>query len=237
METLRGYLTKNDYKVIEGVEIAQADEAEYIKRFEQAEIYIDMILGYHTKAHPHEYRDTARAGTDSTIQLSVKDAGAYQRVNQLNYTVVEILEGTGAGQIRAIKSSNTDGVATVHKDWETAPDATSYYHIYQLGKFPRSRDRRHDPDNNRAIITVPRQLKEAVAAQVTFMTEMGDDYFNTDENAMASERIGNYSYNRGGGSGQSNTVGMIAPRAKQVLTSSGLINRTGRITNTDALQL
>lgn len=240
MDTLRGYLTVSELNTLENLSVSTSDDAEnatYKARINKAEAYIDQVAGFHTKAHKGvEYQDTAQAGAASTITLSVADNGAYNRVDQLRHMVVEIVAGTGAGQIRAITGNTTAGAATVHKAWETPPDNTSYYHIYQLGKFPRAKDRHHDADNNRDVFIIPRQLKEAVAAQVVFITEMGDDYFDTDESAMGSERIGNYSYSRGGSGGSSN-VGVIAPRAKQLMSAHGLINRTGTITNTDALQL
>lgn len=238
METLRGYLTIAELNTLENLSISTADDAEnatYRARISKAEAYIDQVAGYHTKARQHTYTDEARGGSTTTIQLSANDNGAYQRTNQLKGMVVEIVDGTGAGQTRAIASSATDGTATVETAFTTAPDATSFYSIYQMGKFPRAKDLRQNPEGTRDVIIIPRQLKEAVAAQVVFITEMGDDYFDTDENALGSVRIGNFSQSRGGNGGGS--VGTIAPRAKQLLSANGLINRTGTITNTDALQL
>lgn len=241
METLRGYLTIAELNTLENLTISTTitddDNILYRSRINKAEAYIDQVAGFHSPAHSStKYQGTAQAGATATITLAAADQGAYQRTDQLRHTVVEIIAGTGAGQIRAITANTIDGVATVHADWTTVPDTTSYYSVYQMGKFPRHEDRHNDADNNRDIFIIPRQLKEAVAAQVVFIAEMGDDYFDTDESAMGSERIGGYSYSRGGGSSGGGNVGVIAPRAKQLMSGNGLINRTGVITNTDALQ-
>lgn len=240
METLRGYLTIAELNTLENLTIsteAGAENTAYKARINKAEAYLDQIAGYHTQAHHGaEFKGLAQAGATNTITLAADDQSATQRVDQLRYMVVEIVAGAGSGQIRTIVGNTINRVATVHADWTTAPDATSYYSIYQMAKFPRAEDTHHDTVNDRDIFIIPRQLKEAVAAQVVFITQMGDDYFDTDESTMASERIGNYGYSRGGNGNGGGSVGVIAPRAKQLMSGSGLINRTGTITNTDALQ-
>lgn len=68
---------------------------------------------------------TAIAGSTSTTLAT----GKTWLLNQWANSQVRIVSGTGAGQIRAIASNTTGGVATVSAAWTLTPDATSVYRI------------------------------------------------------------------------------------------------------------
>jgi len=85
----------------------------------------------HVTPEDEERQNTAQAGASTTITL---DTGASANDDHYNGMAVEILSGTGAGQIRYI--SDYDGgtkVATVDASWSTNPDATSVFSIYGRG--------------------------------------------------------------------------------------------------------
>jgi hypothetical protein len=68
---------------------------------------------------------TAIAGSTSTTLAT----GKTWLLNQWANMQARIISGTGAGQIRAIASNTTGGVATVSAAWTVTPDATSVYRI------------------------------------------------------------------------------------------------------------
>lgn len=73
---------------------------------------------------------TASAGGTNTITL----AGGSTTDNLYKYAIVEITGGTGAGQSRLIINYvGSTKVATVNKDWTTAPDATSIFRLIAWG--------------------------------------------------------------------------------------------------------
>lgn len=145
---------------------------------------------------------------------------------------IEIIGGVGAGQRRKITTNTKEGVITTDS-FSTAPDSTSYYKIYQLGKFPRECDAFFNSNYTPSIWlkSIPEAVKRAVAAQVEFMIEMGDDYFQGDAADMTAEKIGDYSYEKGTSSSGATGQGihkLIAPKAKLLLR--GFVNRKGVIT-------
>lgn len=190
----------------------------------QAEELIDSYVGYHCKSVEDTIIGRVASATSTTITL---EANRHQNAFQANYLlncVVEIMDGTGSGQFRTIKSSTLIGVVTVDDAWDTTPDSTSHYQIYQLSKFPREEDIYFD--GNAAIPiyvkNVPEQIQKAVCAQVQFMKTEGANYFASNATDFSSESIGNYSYNRGA---SDNVAPLIAPRAKLLLR--GFMNRKG----------
>jgi hypothetical protein len=73
---------------------------------------------------------TAQAGAIDSITLA---AGASAIDNFYDHTMIVIASGTGIGQARLIHSYNgTTKVATVHPDWDTAPNGTSDYSIMAM---------------------------------------------------------------------------------------------------------
>jgi len=84
---------------------------------------------------PTLHRATAQAGGLNTITLGV--AGAAQTLGTIRTIhkyydgmLIEIMSGTGAGQINRVLSYNgSTKVATMVENWTTTPDATSVYSI------------------------------------------------------------------------------------------------------------
>jgi len=198
-----------------------------------AESLIDDYVGYQPK-----WLETIRHGkvtgavgaviydTNTDSHLDVSD-------NTYDKCVIEIIGGAGVGQRRVLNDSDKSdkSVTFAGSAFNPALDSTSVFKIYQLAKFPRRQDAYVKDD----VIykAIPEAVREACIAQVEFIIEMGADYFEGDDSEMDSERIGNYSYSRGGGSGgQSALVKMIAPRARVLLR--GIKNRTGRLLAEDS---
>lgn len=65
-------------------------------------------------------------GSNSSTTLNT---GKTWLLNQWANYQVRIISGTGAGQIRAVASNTTGGVATVSAAWTVTPDATSVYRV------------------------------------------------------------------------------------------------------------
>lgn len=223
----RGYATIAD--VEEFADITVTDEGEGIDRLSQAEELIDAYVGAQQKARPHEVRSEVKSATTNT--LTEVDALNVLAVTNDFYKgcEVEIIGGTGAGQIRKITLHEKDAKRiTVSENWGTVPDSTSVFRIYQLGKFPRYCDQYGNSAGDRYYHTIPDAVKRAVCAQVQYMITQGDEFFASDGLEKTSESIGNYSYSRGGGAtgSQSSRVRMVAPRARDFLR--GITNRKGQ---------
>lgn len=219
MASRRKYLTQAEYAAyLSGG--TTTDEA-----ITNAEELIDEYVGFPDKDVKSVIEGKAASGGASTITLeSARHQNTFQK-NYFLYCVIEIIGGTGSGQIRTIASSTYEGVVTVDSAWDTAPDSTSYYKIYQLSKFPRSKDSFFDGNNSpqQYIKSIPEQVKRAVAAQVEYMAALGTAFFSGESSNFQSETIGDYSYSRGSaGNAGSN---LIAPKAKQAL--KGFVNRKG----------
>jgi hypothetical protein len=79
--------------------------------------------------------DTAQAGAAAAITLA---ADAVAEDDFYNDFYIEIMSGTGAGQVRKVADyDGTTKVVTVDSAWDTQPDNTSVYFIYWL-KSPNS---------------------------------------------------------------------------------------------------
>lgn len=138
---------------------------------------------------------------------------------------IAIIDGTGAGQVRYIVSSDraTKSV-TVSEAWDTDPDSTSVYKIYQLGKFPRHCDVFYDPEAETYHRSVPEVVKMAMALQVQFEID-NPDLFSGDSIYMRSEQFSKYSYETK--DGVSSMDRLISPKAKELLR--GIRNIGGKI--------
>lgn len=222
MASRRKYLTQAEYAAyISGG--TTTDEA-----ITNAEEFIDSYVGFPDKALKEVIEGRAASGAASAITL---EAARHQNVFQVGYLkhcVIEIIGGTGSGQLRTVTTNTYAGAVTIDEAWATVPDSTSIYRIYQLSKFPRVKDVYYDGNNTPPTYhkNIPEQVKRAVAAQVEYMATMGSDFFTGESSAMQSESIGDYSYSRGSsGSAGSN---LIAPKAKQAL--KGFVNRKGVMT-------
>lgn len=241
MGSRRGYLTTA--QALSDYGVTATDD-----QISRAEELIDSYVGFQQKAFRRtsdfgqfnaldyvgqplvfEMRGKATAATANTLTVE----GYQQNTVQAGYYTmcdIEIIAGTGAGQIRKITDSTLGGVLTVDSDWTTTPDNTSIYKIWQLAKFPRVQDEFYNSRENppKYYRTIPEPVRAAVAAQVAFMTEMGGDFFDSDDVLMNMERIGDYQYNQGN---SGITRDLIGPKAKRFL--KGYVNRKGKmVTNT-----
>lgn len=196
----------------------------------EAEEIIDAWVGPQKKHIEEVYTGRASAGGANDITLESTHQNIYD-VDYFKWCQIEIIGGTGAGQRRICTASTKAGVLTVASAWDTTPDTTSFYKIYQLGKFPRI----HDVEfySTQAPSTyyksIPEAVKRATAAQVEFMSAMGDNFFKTDQTDKQSESIGDYSYSKGNAdsTGALSISKLIAPKARALLR--GIKNSLGEI--------
>jgi hypothetical protein len=223
MASRRKYVTAAEVATYSNGAYVDADVTD--ESLSRAEELIDGYVGYQDKFIAETIDGLAQSGSTTSLQLESFQVNA----NQQDYYAgceVEIIGGTGAGQRSIVTGSTLLGVLTISPAFTTAPDATSYYRIYQLGKFPREQDvtfdGRHTPP--RYYKWVPEAVKRATAAQWEYIKKMGDDYFRTDQINFQSENIGNYGYSKK----QGGTSSMIAPKAKEYLR--GIVNRKGTMT-------
>lgn len=225
---MRNYLSIA--KLQEYADITVTDEAEAFEQIEMAEEIIDIYVGFQKKHVTGNYRGQVTSvdganvfDTDPSTPLTLTD-------NYFANCILEIVGGTGAGQRKRIASSSMNNKSlTLESAFSTSPDSTSIYKIFQLAKFPRGQDAIINRAGDAYYKSIPEAVSRAVAAQVEYMIEMGDEFFKGADSDMNSERIGNYSYSNGGGAsaGQSSVVKMTAPKARMLLR--GIMNRLGRI--------
>ncbi len=232
MNTLRNYLTTDELEIRLGITIAAEDEDDYLQKIGLAEQQIDAYVGYQERFLRTEYKGEVSGATGNTIF----DQGAGSQLGAVDdyfaAMVVEVIGGTGAGQARRITGSSREDQSIDFEGgvFNPALSGTSAFKIYQLGKFPR----RKDASQNRAgtiwYKSIPEAVKAAVAAQVEFIVAQGADYFTGDKSDYNAERIGNYSYQKGGsnqGSVASSVVKLMGPKAKALL--NGIRNITGKL--------
>lgn len=220
----RGYLSQSEVEQFANITINDTDEAD--DRISQAEEMIDAYVGPQLKFFESDITGRASAGGSLNITLQTNQQNIYE-IDYFKLCEVEIIGGTGAGQRRKCTGSTKAGVLTVDSAWTTTPDNTSFYKIYQLGKFPRQQDVIYYSESSPYTYykSIPEAVKRAVAAQIEFLVEMGDDFFATDRAEKESESIGDYSYSNAAGS--AGFQRMIAPKAKALLR--GIRNRLGVI--------
>lgn len=231
MSSLRGYL--NIQQLEQYADITVTDQAEAWDRISQAETLIDAYVGAQDVGPNRQYSGIITAiDPDGTIITDTDDNSDLNvAVGRLQYSQITMLSGPAAGESRRIIENND--VArniTLAEAFSTNPEVGDYFNIHQLGKFPRIKDRHYTRDQT-YLATIPSQLTQAVAAQVAFQIAKGDEYFAGGDSELQSERIGDYSYSKGGGgsggSSPSALSSLIAPRAKVLLR--GFVNRTGRL--------
>lgn len=218
----RGYVSKDEVAEYTGASIGTITDLIIGK----AEEMIDGYVGYHDKFMQDQLAGKASAVGGSGLTLQANQ----QNVYEMNYFVlceVEIIGGTGAGQRRKITASTKEGVLTVDTTWTTSLDTTSYYIIYQLGKFPRQCDVVYDSQNTPYTYykQIPEAIKRAVCAQYEYMVEVGDSFFAGAGGTKVSETIGDYSYTNAHGGITEND--MISSKVKSLL--SGYVNKKGVI--------
>lgn len=226
MASRRGYLSQTELAQYADITIVDPTEAD--DQISQAEEIIDGFVGAQDKFVGYELRGLVSAGGSATFTMEQ----IHQNNMQLDYLRgcwVEIVGGTGEGQKRKITGQTYEGVITLETAFSPAVDTTSYYQIWQLGKFPRHCDVNFDGIHTpqRYYKTIPEKVRRAVAAQVEYVVNQGAIFFASDKIDMQSENLGDYSYSKGK-SGTGSTLGrVIAPKAKILLR--GIWNRTGSI--------
>jgi hypothetical protein len=223
MSSKRGYLTIAELEQFADITVTDNTEAD--DRISQAEELIDAYVGYQEKAVQETLVGLASAGGTTSVTLQTSHKNIYEK-DYFKGCYVEIIGGTGVGQRSVCTGSTLAGVLTLQDTLSTALDSTSFYKIYQLGKFPTIENSWYDSENNTDTWyrSIPEEIKRAVAAQVEYLIEMGDSFFSSDKSEKSSESIGDYSYSNA-------TTGtiekLIAPKAKMLLR--GIKNRKGDI--------
>ena len=224
----RQYLTQSE--LAEYADITISDDTEADDQISQAEELIDSYVGFQTRFIPdvHQGKLTSVANSDKELIDTSGDTPFNRNDNYFSYCEIEIIGGTGVGQRGIIESSSEDNKSvTLKTAFATAPDSTSIYKVYQLGKFPRQTDYFYEPDTTTYYKSIPEAVKRAVAAQVEFAINMGSEFFASDATDKQSESIGNYSYSKGNNAIQSAQVKVIAPKAKALLR--GIKNSLGEL--------
>ncbi|HYD35552.1 MAG TPA: hypothetical protein VD999_05770 [Vitreimonas sp.] len=224
MSSRRQYLAQSELVEFANITIEDATEAD--DQISQAEELIDSYVGFVQPFFCGKLEGKAFAGSATSITLESVHQNAYDD-NYFTYCFVEIIGGTGAGQRQKITASTKAGVLTT-ETFSTPPDSTSFYRIFQLGKFPREKD---VTSYNRTAPTtyyksIPEAVKRATAAQVEYKIEMGEKFFSTDSSDKTSESLGDYSYTKEGRGDQGIGNKLIAPKARNLLR--GLVVRFGQ---------
>lgn len=233
--TLRNYLSVADLAKIANISVLDNDEA--LRQLDRAEEAIDDYVGYHEKAVPINFRGiiTSISSDGLTIIDTSSNTQLHQLTGYYSRCVIEIIDGTGIGQVRYITSSSyADYSVTIIDAWDTKPDTTSSFRIYQLAQFPRNVDVYPRPDGLQLYKTLPDALKKAVAAQIEYMIAQGDAFFQGSNGELVSESIGNYSYNRGNNSAAP-AVRLVSPRVRSLLLAYK--NSGGQLVNDNPTSL
>jgi len=218
----RGYVSKAETAELLGV----AENTITDEKLGRAEELIDSYVGHQLKFFQSNLTGRASAGGSVTLDLQTDQQSLFD-VDYFKGCEIEILGGASVGDRKKITGSTKEGRITVDSSWTTTPDTTTFYSIYQLGKFPRQQDvvfySQNPPSTYYKRIIEP--IKRATVMQYEFIDKMGDDFFAGDQLGKQSESIGDYSYTN---ADQSTGVqGLIAPKVKTILR--GIRNRTGRL--------
>jgi hypothetical protein len=223
MASKRGYTTTDEVNEDLGITVTDA-------QINKAEEIIDDFIGAQDKFMSYEIRGLVAAGGASSFTLEDEQQNNMQK-NFLRGCWVEIIGGSGEGQRKKITGQTYEGVVTIEGSFSPALDTTSYYRIWQLGKFPRKQDVSYDSEHvpNQYYKSIPEKVRKATVAQIEYMVNLGDNFFGSDKVDMVAEHIADYSYDKGSNNQQSATgiARLIAPKAKILL--SGLKNRLGEI--------
>lgn len=223
MASKRGYLTIAELEEFADITVTDNDEA--YDRITQAEEIIDAYVGFQEKAIENDLFGLASAGSATTVTLQTNQQNKYEK-DYFKTCMVEVVGGSGVGQRSVCTGSTKAGVLTLQDTLSTALDSTSFYKIFQLGKFPRDVDVWYDSENNTDTWykIIPEEVKRATAAQIEYLIEMGDSFFASDKSEKKAESIGDYSYVNA-------TTGtiekLVAPKVKILLR--GITNRKGYI--------
>lgn len=218
----RGYVSKEELAEYTGAVLNTLSD----ELLGKAEEIIDGFVGFHKRFLANPLNGKVASATGKNVTLESIHQNTFQN-DYFTYCEIEIVGGTGKGQRRKIVSSTIAGVVVVDVDWTTPLDATSYYNIYQLGKFPRDCDFVFDNRNipNSYYKNIPEAIKRATCAQYEYMVELGTNFFAGALDNKASETIGDYSYTNA--KGEMNVNNMVSNKVKILL--AGYTKRTGRI--------
>jgi len=219
IETKRGYITKSEVESYCDISITDDDEA--LERMELAEEIIDKYVGFQNSYQRYEVTGQATDGTTTTL-IDTSSGSLLNDSLDGRYTrsMLHIISGTNEGEERLITDHDvSSGEVTVHKAFSNAIDSTSIYRIYQLPKFPRTKDTK--TIDSIIYKYIPEQVKRACLAQVEYMIEMGDDFFNSGAD-KDTESIDNYSYTIPKGVNR-----LVAPKAREYLR--GIRNIKGNL--------
>ena len=219
MSSRRQYLSR--YELIEYANINVTNTTEADDQISKAEEMIDAYVGHQDKAMDDDRYGVATSGTTTTLIDTSSDSPIHAQSydDYFTYCEIEIIGGTNKGERRTITGFDASASQLTFAAFTSAIDATSAYRIYQLGKFPREQDTRAiDSTYYKWIIEA---VKRATAAQVTYIIERGEAYFEGGATDKKSEGLDDYSYT------SFDINKMIAPKAREFLR--GIRNRTGRI--------
>lgn len=219
MATRRQYITEADVEEYSDISVTDSSEAE--DRMNLAEVMVDSYVGFITKHIRGKYSGQATSGSnDYIIDISGDSPLNDYDDDYFTYCEVEIIGGTGKGQVRTISSHEPDSSKiTVNEDWSTNPNSTSFYVIRQLGKFPRPEDVYQNTDN-KYFKQIPDAVKQATLSQFEYIVEKGDDFFAGAVD-YSEEELGDYKYK----SKDKNRA--LSPQARQIIKP--LVNRKGRM--------
>lgn len=226
MSTWRGYLNTKQLESLTGLGL---DDDAAVAAINKAEAIVDGYIGYWDKLID-QIEGITQSGNATSITLDAADISGLAGKDYFKGCMIEFLSGDNEGAVAVVTGSTELGVVSFATQ-DNAPAAGDYYIIRQVGKIPRRGESDMLDQQVSGVRTyfrrIPQALKEAVAAQVEYMQQQGDSFFNSAAIGMDSERIDDYSYNRG----ESTKGGkaMLAPKARQVLSGTGIINRGGRI--------
>lgn len=215
----RGYLSQDELKQFANITITDSTEAD--DQISQAEEMIDTYVRRADKFIPNQTQGQATSGSTTTLIDTSSDSHFNYDDDYFNGCEIEIIGGTNVGERRRISDfDKATKKITVANAFTAAIDNTSVYVIYQLGLFPRYKDVWHN--SNVYYKRIPEAVKRAVAAQVEYIIEKGEDFFRGGAD-LKSESIDDYSYTRDNGA--SGSAVLIAPKARQFLR--GFISRIG----------
>jgi len=91
----------------------------------------DSAIPHMEVLHPEPGLDSGVAQAGATRSITLRSGAESSEDDYYNGGVVEIVRGTGAGQIRSIVDyAASSQRASVDRDWEVQPDSTSVYIIH-----------------------------------------------------------------------------------------------------------
>lgn len=142
MASRRQYLTQSELTKYANITISDPTQAD--NQISLAEEIIDSFVGFQDQFFDVDFANIveglAQGGSATTLILENRHSNVFL-TNFFSFCEIEIIGGAAAGQRTIIQSSTYPNTVLTFRDALTTPiDKTSFYRIYQLGKFPRKRD-------------------------------------------------------------------------------------------------